>query len=88
MYDVWLAFELGVVYFFYVETQNTPLEEIVKHFDGEEALLGGTLATERAKQLLVENGKDEKHGAVHVEREVSSGELETPRNETVTTEKI
>lgn len=88
VYDVWLAFELGVVYFFYVETQNTPLEEIVKHFDGEDALLGGTLATERARQLLVEEGKNEKHGTVHVEREVSSSqEIETPRNETVT-EKI
>lgn len=85
VYDVWLAFELGVVYFFYVETRNTPLEEIVKHFDGEDALLGGTLATERAKQLLVEDGKTgEKHGAVHVEREVSSSqEIETPRNEKI-----
>ncbi len=33
-YCVWLGFELAIVYFFYVETRNTPLEEIAKHFDG------------------------------------------------------
>ncbi|KAG4418078.1 hypothetical protein IFR04_008815 [Cadophora malorum] len=60
VYDVWLAFELLIVYLFYIETQNTALEEIVKFFDGEEALLGGTLATDKAKTLLVENGLDHK----------------------------
>jgi len=56
VYDVWLAFELLIVYLFWVETRNTPLEEIVKLFDGDEALLGGHLATEKAKELLVEEG--------------------------------
>jgi hypothetical protein len=56
VYDVWLAFELLIVYLFWVETRNTPLEEIVKFFDGDEALLGGHLATEKAKELLVEEG--------------------------------
>jgi hypothetical protein len=56
VYDVWLAFELLIVYFFWVETRNTPLEEIVKLFDGDEALLGGHLATGKAKELLVEEG--------------------------------
>jgi hypothetical protein len=56
VYDVWLAFELLIVYFFWVETRNTPLEEIVKLFDGDEALLGGHLATGKAKKLLVEEG--------------------------------
>ncbi len=60
VYDVWLAFEFGVVWFFYIETQNTPLEEIVKYFDGENALLGGHLATEKARVLLVEEGLDTK----------------------------
>jgi len=60
VYDVWLAFELLIVYLFYIETQNTALEEIVKYFDGEEALLGGTVATEKARTLLVENGIDHK----------------------------
>ncbi len=54
VYDCWLAFELMIVYFFYIETMNTPLEEIVKYFDGSDALLGGDLATEKAKQILVE----------------------------------
>jgi hypothetical protein len=59
VYDVWLAFELLIVYLFWVETRNTPLEEIVKYFDGDEALLGGHLATEKAKQLLVEEGNSD-----------------------------
>jgi hypothetical protein len=56
VYDVWLAFELLIVYLFWVETRNTPLEEIVRFFDGDEALLGGHLATEKGKELLVEEG--------------------------------
>jgi len=35
VYDVWIVIELIVVYFFYIETRYTPLEEIAKHFDGE-----------------------------------------------------
>ena len=34
VYCVWLLIELAVVYFFYIETRYTPLEEIAKHFDG------------------------------------------------------
>jgi len=60
VYDCWLAFEFLVVYFYYIETRNTPLEEIVKYFDGEQALLGGDLATEKARQILVEEGVDRK----------------------------
>jgi hypothetical protein len=56
VYDCWLAVEFVVVYLFYIETRNTPLEEIVKYFDGEQALLGGDLATEKARRLMVENG--------------------------------
>jgi hypothetical protein len=61
VYDCWLAFELAIVYFFYVETMNTPLEEIVKYFDGEAALLGGDLATEKARVILAEEGMREKN---------------------------
>jgi hypothetical protein len=39
------------VYFFYIETRNTPLEEIAKHFDGEQAVLGGSAATEKELHL-------------------------------------
>ena len=28
VYCVWLAVELAVVWFFYIETRNTPLEEV------------------------------------------------------------
>ncbi|RFU25482.1 hypothetical protein B7463_g10852, partial [Scytalidium lignicola] len=54
VYCVWLAFELVVVWKFYIETRNTPLEEIVKHFDGEGAILGGQAATEKSRQLAQE----------------------------------
>lgn len=70
VYDCWLAFEFMIVYFYYIETRNTPLEEIVKYFDGEDALLGGDLATEKARQLLVEEGIDRKAANV-VHREVT-----------------
>lgn len=46
---VWLAAELIFVYFFYIETKNTPLEEIAKHFDGDAALVGGAAATEKGR---------------------------------------
>lgn len=64
VYDVWLFIELCVVYFFYIETRNTPLEEIVKFFDGEQALLGGDLATEKARAILIEEAGDHKVAAV------------------------
>lgn len=51
VYAVWLGFETYVVWQFYIETKNTPLEEIVKHFDGENALVGGTAATEKGREL-------------------------------------
>ncbi|KAK8197835.1 general substrate transporter [Phyllosticta capitalensis] len=56
VYCVWLAIELAVVYCFYVETRNTPLEEISKHFDGEDAVVGGTAATEEGRALAQEIG--------------------------------
>ncbi len=72
VYCVWLMVEFGVVYFFYIETRYTPLEEIVKHFDGEDAIVGGAVATHNAKVLAAEmggldtvsvDGKDEQHAA-------------------------
>ena len=51
VYCVWLAVELVVVYFFYIEPKNTPLEEIAKHIDGEDALVGGQAATEKGRKL-------------------------------------
>lgn len=37
VYDIWLAVEFVVVYFFFVETRYTPLEEIARYFDGADA---------------------------------------------------
>jgi len=54
VYCVWLAVELTVVWFYYIETKNTPLEEIAKHFDGEAALVGGHAATEKGRVLAEE----------------------------------
>jgi hypothetical protein len=79
VYDVWLAFELMIVYFFFIETRNTPLEEIVKYFDGEDALLGGDLATEKAREFLQEEGiHDEKMATTAAHREVSHGSQDSP----------
>jgi hypothetical protein len=78
VYDVWLATELLVVYIFFVETMNTPLEEIVKYFDGEAALLGGDLATEKARTIL---------GETHIEDSnivAASTNLEQPHYSGVT----
>ncbi len=75
-YCVWLGIELAVVYFFYIETRNTPLEEIAKHFDGDQALLGGGAASSKGLTLAAEMGLDgtvalatdeKKAGAVEVD---------------------
>ena len=54
VYDVWLAFELFIVWWFWVETRNIALEEIAKCFDGDSAILGGDAATEKSRQLAEE----------------------------------
>lgn len=40
-----------MVWFFYIETRNTPLEEIAKYFDGDNAMVGGAAATQKAREL-------------------------------------
>lgn len=60
--------------FFYIETRYTPLEEIAKHFDGEDAVVGGAVATLHAKELAMEVGGldtvdvNEKMNAARVEQ--------------------
>ncbi|KAF2192874.1 MFS transporter [Zopfia rhizophila CBS 207.26] len=67
VYCVWLAAELIFVYFFYIETCNTPLEEIAKHFDGDAALIGGFAATEKGRILEQEiHAKDHKEATTNV----------------------
>lgn len=60
-YCVWLGVELTVVWFYYIETRNTPLEEIAKYFDGDNAMVGGAAGTEKARELS---------SAIHVEETV------------------
>jgi hypothetical protein len=40
VYDIWLLVELVTVYIFYPETKGPTLEEMVKIFDGDEAVIG------------------------------------------------
>ncbi|KAK3395284.1 hexose transporter protein [Podospora didyma] len=67
VYCCWIAFELVVVLKYYIETKNTALEEIVKYFDGDAALVGGDAATAKARHLA---GEDEAElpGAPEVEK--------------------
>ncbi len=60
-YCVWLGVELAVVWFYYIETRNTPLEEIAKYFDGDTAMVGGVAGTEKARELST---------VIHVEESV------------------
>lgn len=55
-YCVWLGVELVVVYFFYIETRNTPLEEICRVFDGDAAILAGGAASHKGAALAMELG--------------------------------
>ncbi|KAI7175511.1 hypothetical protein KC352_g24249 [Hortaea werneckii] len=40
VYTAWIAVELVIVYFFYVETRGPTLEEIARIFDGDNAEVG------------------------------------------------
>jgi MFS family permease len=51
VYCIFLVFEILIVWKFYIETKGIPLEEIVKKFDGDKALLGGAAASEKVQQL-------------------------------------
>jgi len=51
VYVCWLDFQFAVVWRFYIETRKTPLEEIVRHFEVEGAILGGDSANEESRQL-------------------------------------
>lgn len=55
VYVVFLLFEIFIVWKFYPETKQIPLEEIVKMFDGDNAILGGAAATEKVNQLSGRN---------------------------------
>ncbi|KAG4433701.1 hypothetical protein IFR05_010810 [Cadophora sp. M221] len=55
-YCVFLLFEVGIIYFFIVETRYTPLEEIAKFFDGDSAIDVAEIANAEMKDLKVNDG--------------------------------
>lgn len=57
VYCVFLVFEIFVVWKYYIETKEIPLEEIVKKFDGDGAILGGAAASEKVQQLTGAHGR-------------------------------
>jgi len=79
VYCCWLAVEFAVVYFFFVETRYTPLEEIAKYFDGDEARIGGENAGTLAKAKLAELEQEGKlhHTRTHEDEKVARTHEET-----------
>ena len=67
-YCCWLAVELVLVWWFFIETRNTPLEEIAKHFDGDAAIIGGGGATAKGVKLAAEMGLDDTLNTVDDEK--------------------
>lgn len=57
VYIVFIVFEVGVVYFFLVETKYTPMEEIAKFFDGDEAPDVADIANAHLKEMRIEDGQ-------------------------------
>ncbi|KAK8186015.1 general substrate transporter [Phyllosticta citribraziliensis] len=55
-YCVWLAIEFAIISRFYVETRNTPLEEISKYFDGEDAVGNKAVNSEKDRTLAQDTG--------------------------------
>jgi hypothetical protein len=53
-YYVFLVFEVGIIYFFVVETRYTPMEEINKFFDGDSAIDVAEMANAELKEAKIE----------------------------------
>ena len=56
-YVIWDVIERIFVFFFFIETKNTPLKEIAKIFDGEDAVVGGGLELTK-KELQYHSERD------------------------------
>jgi hypothetical protein len=65
-HQIWIAFELIVVFFAYVETRGPTLEEIAKLFDGDDAAVGG-LDMETVTAISAAGRKEDKLDLVHDE---------------------
>jgi hypothetical protein len=64
-YCVFLAMEVWVIYSFLIETRYTPMEEIAKYFDGDDAVdLGEVAIADMKEQARDAVGKP---AVVHVE---------------------
>lgn len=66
VYCVWLGFEIFVIFKWYIETKRINLEEIARIFDGDQAIVGGTIDSEKAAMFEEEKTTTEVH-AVHKE---------------------
>ncbi|KAH6990701.1 putative hexose transporter [Ilyonectria sp. MPI-CAGE-AT-0026] len=66
VYCVFLGLEVFIIYFFVIETRYTPMEEIAKYFDGDDAIDVGEVAAADMKERGIELG-GEKAAGVHVE---------------------
>ena len=76
-YDIFLCVIFVTVYFLWVETKNTPLEEIAKYFDGDDAKVGGTASTGVAAVVLEQmRAKGELVEVEQVERVDGNGGIE------------
>ena len=56
VYCVFLAFEVVIIYFFIVETRYTPLEEIAKFFDGDDAIDIADIANAEVRENKLKDG--------------------------------
>jgi hypothetical protein len=64
-YVCFLAFEIVFLYFMVIETRYVPMEEIARHFDGDQADV-----------TAIATGKTEDHGQVtHEERRRSTNNV-------------
>lgn len=69
VYTAWIAVELLVVYFFYVETKGPTLEEIARIFDGEDAAVGLVESEKNPELSNVRRGSEDKGDATVIQTE-------------------
>ncbi|GFF50031.1 hypothetical protein IFM58399_08706 [Aspergillus lentulus] len=67
VYCVFLGFEVFVIYCFLIETRYTPMEEIAKYFDGEDAVDVGQVAAADLKEQGIIASNDKGTATVHIE---------------------
>lgn len=63
VYDVWLFIELAVVYFLFIETSGSSLEEMSAIIDGEDArekIIDGVARATDQKAMILDEEIDEK----------------------------